>query len=1060
MNLSPELVIYKASAGSGKTFTLATEYIKLLIVNPRAYRNILAVTFTNKATAEMKERILTQLYGISINDTNSTPYIQNITKSLHLTQSDIMAAAGKALNYILHDYSYFRIETIDSFFQSVMRNLARELRLGTNMNLEIDNVGVLNDAVDAMIEKLTRNSPVLVWLLEYINEKIENDHRWNISDEIKQFGLNIFNEEYLEKGSRLRTKLKQEVYLRNYRAKLKSIREDILKQMKELAEQFQQTMEKNGINSSDIKYGKTIIGYFLKISNGIINEKVRNVTIEKFLSDAEEWLPKTSKSKDTFRPVVKNKLLPLLQKCEKIRHSNNILLNSCDLSLHYLNNLQLLASIDEEVKTQNRDNNRFLLSDTNALLHDLVQDDDPSFVFEKVGINIQHVMIDEFQDTSRMQWNNFKLLLLEGLSQGSNSLIVGDVKQSIYRWRNGDWRILNGLKDSIGAFPIKIKTLTTNHRSENNVICFNNRLFKEACRFLNETYKEKENKDCEELLSAYADVCQLSTQKEDKGYVRMEFLDSDKDKTYEERMLNSIGIEIQRLVESGVYPSDIAILVRKNKVIPLIADYFKQNMPYRVVSDNAFRMDASPAICMVINALRYLSDPTNRIAATQLAMAYQNDVLHHALSIGNLPAHHLEKYLPEEFISQLGNLRIMPLYELVESLFSLFNIGQIENQEAYLFAFNDAVLEYLQNNPSDISLFLVYWDEKLREQTIPSEEIEGIRIMSIHDSKGLEFHTVIVPFCDWKLENENTQLIWCTPNTSPFNELDLIPINYSSKMDESVYKSNYQEEKTQLWVDNLNILYVAFTRAEKNLLVFGKSNRKNTVSDLLIQSIHSIQTQDGKEWDEEMVFEYGNRVPSSHSVEKRNYNKLTIPPAKKKIHMETFNHNIEFKQSNRSAQFIRGKEDVDVSEKYISQGQLLHAFFSNIQTQNDINASAAKLLLEGVISSQDEKKRLQEFAIKVLSLPIVSQWYSGEYDLLTERDIIFRKGERTTVRRPDRVMVKGDRAIIVDLKFGKKKPEYAMQVQEYMKLLSQMNKYKEIKGYLWYVYENEIEEVL
>ena len=333
MNLSPELVIYKASAGSGKTFTLATEYIKLLIVNPRAYRNILAVTFTNKATAEMKERILTQLYGISINDTNSAPYIQNITKSLHLTQSDIMAAAGKALNYILHDYSYFRIETIDSFFQSVMRNLARELRLGTNMNLEIDNVGVLNDAVDAMIEKLTRNSPVLVWLLEYINEKIENDHRWNISDEIKQFGLNIFNEEYLEKGSRLRTKLKQEVYLRNYRAKLKSIREDILKQMKELAEQFQQTMEKNGINSSDIKYGKTIIGYFLKISNGIINEKIRNVTIEKFLSDAEEWLPKTSKSKDTFRPVVKNKLLPLLQECEKIRHSNNILLNSCDLSV-------------------------------------------------------------------------------------------------------------------------------------------------------------------------------------------------------------------------------------------------------------------------------------------------------------------------------------------------------------------------------------------------------------------------------------------------------------------------------------------------------------------------------------------------------------------------------------------------------------------------------------------------------------------------------------------------------------------------------------------------------
>ena len=1057
MSPAPELVVYKASAGSGKTFTLAVEYIKLLIVNPRAYRNILAVTFTNKATAEMKERILTQLYGISIDDINAAPYIQSINESLHLPKNDIMAAAEKALNYILHDYSHFRIETIDSFFQSVMRNLARELRLGANMRLEIDNTGVLNDAVDAMIEKLTRNSPILLWLLEYIHEKIENDHRWNISDEIKRFGLNIFNEEYLEKGGKLRSKLKEKDYLRNYRAKLKGIREEVLNQMKEFAERFQEIMDRNSISLSDIKYGKNIAGYFLKISDGIIDEKVRNATVEKFLDDAEEWIPKTSKNKSTLLPVVEQQLLPLLQECEGMRHPNNILLNSCNLSLHYLNNLQLLASIDEEVKAQNQENNRFLLSDTNTLLHELMKDGDSSFVFEKTGSNIRHVMIDEFQDTSRMQWDNFKLLLLEGLSQGANSLIVGDVKQSIYRWRNGDWRILNGLKDAVGAFPVTIKSLTTNRRSENNIIRFNNQLFTEACRFLNEIYKGKEQKDCEELLSAYADVRQLAIQKEDKGYVKMQFFGNDEDKTYEERMLDAIGSEIRHLVEAGVNPSDIAILVRKNKVIPLIADYFRQNLPYRIVSDNAFRMDASPALCMLINALRYLSDATNTIAATQLAVAYQNDVLHHALSLEEMSVHHIEKYLPEEFASQLEILRLMPLYELIESLFTLFNVGQMEGQDAYLFAFDDAVLEYLQSNPSDIGQFLAYWDEKLKGQTIPSGEIEGIRIMSIHDSKGLEFHTVLVPFCDWKLENESTQLVWCAPTVPPFNELDLVPINYSSKMDESVYKGSYQEEKIQLWVDNLNILYVAFTRAEKNLLVFGKAHRKNTVADLLTQSVHAIQAQDNKEWDETAPYEYGCLVPSSHPVATRTYNKLDMPPVKKMVQMETFSHRVEFRQSNRSAQFIKGKEEL--SEKYISQGQLFHTFFSNIQTKEDVNAAAAKLLFDGIISSQAEKDRLQKFAFHVLSAPIISDWYSGKYKLLTERDIVFRKGERTIVRRPDRVMTKDHSAIIVDLKFGKRKAEYALQIREYMELLSQMEEYHDIKGYLWYVYENEIEEI-
>lgn len=495
MKHSPELLVYKASAGSGKTFTLAVEYIKLLIQNPRAYRNILAVTFTNKATTEMKERILSQLYGIWIKDKDSDPYLQKITEELEMPPEDIRTAAGTALHYMIHDYSRFRVETIDSFFQSVMRNLARELELGANLNIELNNMEVLSDAVDSMIEKLDRQSPVLYWLLEYIEERIADDKRWNVSGEIKNFGRNIFDEGYIEKGNGLREKLRDKDCIKNYRKTLQAILEEVQEQMKGFADQFFGILDTNGVKVEDLKNGsRGIAGYFNKLQSGKLDDSVRNVTVEKCLDCPDEWVKKTSPIRNAIIGLAEKELIPLLNESEKYRSRNNMLANSCQLSLRHVNNIRLLANIDEEVRELNHENNRFLLSDTNALLHNLVKEGDSSFVFEKIGTTIRNVMIDEFQDTSRMQWDNFRLLLLEGLSQGADSLIVGDVKQSIYRWRNGDWGILNGLKTNIEAFPVKVKTLTTNRRSAANIIHFNNEVFTAACEVLNNIYKEEQKK--------------------------------------------------------------------------------------------------------------------------------------------------------------------------------------------------------------------------------------------------------------------------------------------------------------------------------------------------------------------------------------------------------------------------------------------------------------------------------------------------------------------------------------------------------------------------------------
>jgi ATP-dependent exoDNAse (exonuclease V) beta subunit len=1062
------LLVYKASAGSGKTFTLAVEFIKRLVQDPHAYREILAVTFTNKATGEMKERILSQLYGIWTDDVESEAYISIICQSLDIGRDLLRQRAGEALRLMIHDYNRFRVETIDSFFQSVMRHLARELELGANLRIELDSESALSDAVDAMIEQLDRQSPVLHWIMEFIEERISDDKRWDVTKEIKRFGQNILDEEYVEKGAALRRKLQDPECIGAYRKELRQLLQDVEEQTKGFGQQFFDVLSEHGLTVDDFSYKNGgVAGYFIKLLNGKMGDDIVGPRIAACLGKESAWTSKTSPNRDAVAQLVHDQLFELLHDAEKFRPKNYRIANSCRLSLRYINHLRLLTHIDEEMRQQNHEQSRFLLAATNALLHRLVREGDSSFIYEKLGTTIRHVMIDEFQDTSKMQWQNFRQLLTEGLSQGEDSLIVGDVKQSIYRWRNGDWRILNGLKDKLDAFPVRVETLAVNRRSEGRIIRFNNALFRAAVTWLNGRYRDAFNQDCTPLLEAYADVEQdVARRNPDLGYVEVNFLKKRDDINYHDDTIARLAERVDALVKSGLRVKDIAILVRYNRNIPEIAAYFDEHTDYKIVSDEAFRLDASPAVSMLIAALRCLADPKDGVSQAQLAVDYQRLVLHSPMDLKDLLMQDVRPYLPADFLCLLPELRMMPLYELIERLYALFSLQAVPRQEAYLCAFLDTVSDYLKDNSSDISLFLERWDDKLRSKTIPSGEVEGVRILSIHKSKGLQYHTVLIPYCDWSLEVDKGKpmpRIWCSPETEPFNQLDLLPVEYSTAMSQSIYQADYQTERVQLWVDNLNILYVALTRACKNLIIWSQESSTNSVSEMMQGALDGNVLQIPKDETTDpgaILYRYGQLFLHKEAGKPKavSRNKLLAPSQPIVLAMESLRNQVEFKQSNRSAQFIAG-EDSEDADSYIHRGLLLHALFSEIRTPKDVDAAIERLRFEGLIRTPDEEQRILKLTEWALGHPKVKEWFSGEWQLYNECDILFRDAQGQVItRRPDRVMRRADDIVVVDFKFGKRRAKYLDQVRGYMDLIRAMG-YTHVKGYLWYVYLNQLDEV-
>lgn len=1112
--MEEHLTVYRASAGSGKTFTLAVEYISLLVKDPENYQHILAVTFTNKATQEMKMRILSQLYGIANSLQSSQQYFNKVKEKTNMPDAVIRNNARAALTLLIHRYNNFRILTIDAFFQQVLRNLAHELGQTANLRVDLNNEEITEKAVDQMIESLEKGQPVLQWISTYINNSIEDDNGWNIIGKIKTFGTNIFKDFYKAHEANLKEQLSNADDFKVYETTLRKRRNDIRKTFNSKARSILNEI-KNANLDIPSNYRSGLYKYLTDSAIAPLTNKPLKAGVLKANESPQNWTSsKCAKAdKQQIQTLAAEVLSAQLSELIAYNNDNWNEFQSIQLTLSHLSELRLLHAIADAVDNLTKDTNRFMLSNTQALLKELIADSDTPFIFERIGARLKHVMIDEFQDTSTIQWQNFQVLLANCMAQElSQNLIVGDIKQSVYRWRQGDWGILNNIEKSFAHQKIRLETLDYNYRSEKRIIDFNN-AFWEQC--VANTAKEVAQDDAEKaeiVQKAYEDVAQKTHKTTENGFVKISLYPS---KSMKDAVLEELIETIKELFNNGYggkNQSKIAILVRSKSNIQDIVNALLQSFgnEINIVSDEAFRLDASLSVNIIVSAMHLLTHPDDVLTRGKLVKLYNQEVLKKPLTdtdllvsineSNNIDTKNIDKkerrklateqqmaklnsQLPPEYVANRELLLGLPIVDLVDKLFMLFGLDQLEGQSSYICTLYDTLNDFLKDHTADIDDFINEWENSLSSKTIQSDEIEGIRIMTIHKSKGLEFDNVIIPFCNWEMEKKGT--LWCeTKNKpAPYNKLPLLPIDFSrDKLIGTVFEDDYKEEHFQNIVDNLNLLYVAFTRASKNLFVFGLRQGKTTLDNIakgtppgnrsyaielaLRQVSEQLQGSSLSFPDDigsEIHFEYGTLAPETHEKEHAVAdNPFLIKPDKHIVSIATYPQAATFKQSNKSIEFVKG-EDVDPSDRtrYIKIGNVLHQLFSTIYTTADIPARLNELEQQGIIYNDEiTSAQLRTRIEDAITNPQVQEWFSKRWQLYNECTILEYNKDTNEVEehRPDRVMTDGKEFVVVDFKFGKEREEYKKQVQQYMEILIRMG-HKKVSGYLWYVVKNNVVEV-
>jgi ATP-dependent exoDNAse (exonuclease V) beta subunit len=1042
----PSFSIYDASAGSGKTYALVKEYLKIILVAKKndAYRNILAITFTNKAVHEMKSRIVGSLSEFAKDKPNpkAADLILDLSRDIQLSVSEIQTKSKQIIKHIIHNYAAFDISTIDKFTHKVIRAFAHDLNLPMTFEVTLDTENLLTEAVDAIIAQAGEDDILTNLLVDFTMQKTDDDKSWDISREILETGRLLLNENNREEVTHFQDKSITEFV--EIKSKVAEACKVLEKENAAFAESALLLIEKNGIDLKSFSRG-TFPNHLQSIADGKFNPK--NKMFREF---DDISINKTAKD----GAIIENIIPELLQILDKVyKH-----FEKRDFYNAFLKNitpLSLLNTVSNELAKIQKEQNVLSIAEFNAIIYREIQNQPAPFIYERLGERYRHFFIDEFQDTSEMQWQNLIPLIDNATSsefegEKGTLMIVGDPKQSIYRWRGGKAEQFIELSKTHNPFnnpEKKLFHLDKNYRSYSEVIDFNNKLF----YFLSSEFTNLDYQDLYENHSHQKENSKLG------GYVNISFIPKaeksqdpdgsgedtlDKNELYLLATLNTI----EKAKRQGFDYQEIVILTRKRSQGIAIANYLtEQNIP--LLSSETLMIQNSSDVQMIINVLKYLKNSAD-IEAKAYFLLYIANHVQNELSVHDFIAKGKEKTQEEEFEKWLSefdislsfqDIRKKSLYEAVEIIVSKF-LSKTLSGNSYVQYFIDIVLERDVRNQAGIADFLNYWEKNGEKFSIPSPEGKNaVRIMTIHKSKGLEFPIVIMPFADEDYVRKPKDKLWLDAEKETFG-LPKVLIDNSSAVENYGEEAAlvYNQKKQEELLDNINVLYVALTRAEEQLYIisqFLEPNKEgeypyNTAS-FFIKYLIGIGVYEPSI----MEYEFGNSEKLSEKIIEKNEIK-TIPLISEILNPKSI------KIAQREA-LMWGTHQ----QEAIEYGNVIHEILSFVKTKSDVDLAIMKALENGLITF-NQKEAVYKSIQEIVNHSELENYFAKGNEILNEQTIIQKEGKTI---KPDRmVLAKNKEVFLLDYKTGTHNPKYQMQLEKYQNAIEKMG-FKVTKKALIYI---------
>ena len=1106
------LYVRRASAGSGKTFTLAAHYIALLL-HGDSYRSILAVTFTNKATAEMKERIIGYLYAIARHTDHKDTQgflarVRDIYKELGFQSPDISddnycaRRAEKVFTDIMADYDSMRVQTIDAFLQSLLSGMVQMLGGTVGYTVELDVKTIISEAVDRLLTVGAHDSDLLTHIENYIDKQMEDEKSWDIRKGLNDIGMELYKEYLQQEEQRLvfdPDQLKQLDNLKKWRETDKA--KAALTHLSKLLDRAQR------FTAADFNRGQQsylppldrlracLVAYDEKVKDTPEDDSktfmvgFSDTTLRKINDPA--LFAKEYKGKEPIESI-RQELLSIIAAAAECRS----LYLYPRYVLRYVNDMVLMGALRDEINRALDANNSRLLATTANTLYRALQPGDADFILEKAGIRYRHIMLDEFQDTSTLQWANFSRLLQELLStiEGS-TLIVGDIKQSIYRWRNGDWSIMAGLEENwADYYNTDIEPLTRNFRSEREIVRFNLDTF----LYLSEAEKDNEIAKIYEEGYGIGNLSEYYRAGHEGGYVQLHAYTQTGDKRQaelrqqvRENILRDMFNTIEELLAADIPAQKMMILIRYRNEAKEILNILEQlrtddkypNLQHvALISNDCFQLRFSRTVMLLVSAIRYVYTDDGA------ALAY------------------VQHYCPNTTLrTRKWAYHNMALTDMIEDVLQrdVLTLPDYHFDDlAYLNCFRDLLLAYVTNNGSDGKAFIRYWDEKMCEKCIPSMGEDGIRIMTVHTSKGLQAENVFIPFCNWSMESDRRgDKLWCrVPELKTSNGEDaLLPIPQDATAAETAFNSYYAAEHHLQRIDNLNLLYVAFTRAAERLYIYTDVTEIKNTTERKNLHVGQLMAERCELWSELTSLFAAKRIGNPEDYCEKAYGEsledaiknYSLEDAAEPLQfrgeekvMEPFSFEqaetevaechssstrMEFRQSQDSVKYgwdIAAHIDEEPSIDRRAFGTICHDVLATIGTYTTIEEAQKAVQMavdraydQGHIPSETLRDEVLTLLTDTVTDPQTAPWFTGDWRVQREEAILLVNEENEIEeRRMDRVMWHDDKAIVLDYKFGHDDPKYDLQVRHYMQICRDMGA-REVEGYLWIAAERRLERV-